>query len=99
MKKRKTALTAAFLYLLTMGGLWMFVNSYTNSYNKLSEEKIVPASLTIEHNRAALTVLNCKIDTDLRNLSPESKLYCGAYIIAPDELRSAAYLISLFLGV
>ncbi len=99
MKKRKTALTAAFLYLLSTGGLWMFVNAYANSYNKLAEKKIVPAVLTIEHSTASITIFDRTLKTDLRELSPESKFYCGAYIAAPDEVRSAAYLISLWLGI
>ena len=95
MKKRKTALTAAFLYLLSTGGLWMFVNSYANSYNKLSTKKIVPAVLTVNQDTATMTVLEHTLSADLRKIAPESKFYCGAYIIAPDEVRSAAYLISL----
>ena len=95
LKKRKTALTAVFLYLLFTGGLWMFVNSYSNSYNKLSEEKIVAASMTIKPDSASISMLEHTVNVDLRALLPESKFYCGAYILAPDEIRSAAYLISL----
>ena len=97
-KRNKTAAGAVLIYLLLVGGMWMFINSYTNSFNRLTEEKIVPASLTINAESASVQVLNKSAELDLSPLSPDSTLYCGAYILSPDEIRSAAYLIS-FLRV
>ena len=97
-KRKKTAAGAVLIYLLLVGGMWMFINSYTNSFNRLTEEKIVPASLTINAESASVQVLNKSAELDLSPLSPDSKLYCGAYILSPAEIRSAAYLIS-FLRV
>ena len=56
-KKKRPPSGAAFIYLLLSGGSWMFINSYANSFNRLSSEKIVPASLTIESGRASVECL------------------------------------------
>ena len=92
-KRKKTAAVAVLMYLLLAGGLWMFINSYTNSFNRLTKDKITPASLTITNENASVQVLDRYAEIDLRPFMPDSKLYCGAYILSPDEIRSAAYLI------
>ena len=94
-KHKKAAASAVFLYLLLAGGSWMFINSYVNSYNRLSGDKITAASLTVSGGNAGVRILNKSADIDLSPIMPDSKLYCGAYILSPDEIRSAAYLISL----
>lgn len=95
-KRKKNAAGAVIIYLLLVGGSWMFINSYTNSFNRLSEEKITPASLTIMPESASVQVLDKAVDIDLKPFVPNSKLYFGAYILSPDEIRSAAYLISFW---
>lgn len=94
-KKKRTAVRVIFLYLLLTVGSWMFLNSYTNSYNRLSEEKIAPASLNIGEDKAAVGLLEHTIEFSTAGIAPDSKLYCAAYLISPDELRLSAYLISL----
>ncbi len=94
-KRKKTAVRAVFIYMLLTFGLWMFLNSYTNSYNRLSDDKIVPAGLDLYGDTASLEVLNHEILLDLSAIAPESRLYCGAYLLSPDELRLTCYLISL----
>ncbi len=93
-KRKKTAVRVVFIYMLLTFGLWMFLNSYTNSYNRLSDDKIVPAGLDLYGDTASLEVLNHEIRLDLSAIAPESRLYCGAYLLSPDELRLTCYLIS-----
>lgn len=98
-KRKKTAVRAIFIYVLLTFGLWMFLNSYTNSYNRLSGEKIVPAGLDLCGDTASIEVLDHEIILDLSVIAPESSLYCGAYLLSPDELRLTCYLISLYNGL
>ena len=94
-KKKRTVVRVIFLYLLLTIGSWMFLNSYSNSYNRLSEEKIAPASLNINDNKASIVFLDHTIEFSMVGIAPESKFYCLAYLLSPDELRLSAYLISL----
>lgn len=94
-KRKKTAVKAIFAYILLSIGLWMFLNSYSNSYNRFSQEKIAPASLDLSGSTASFEMLEHSFDIDLSFIAPDSRLYCGAYLLAPDELRSACYLISI----
>lgn len=94
-KKKKTALTAAFMYLLLSGGTWMFINSYANSYNQMSRSKIIPAAMTVSDDKATLEILHHCAELSISGIAPESKAYCGAYLLSPDEVRGAAYIISL----
>ena len=98
LKRKKTAAGAILVYTLLAGGSWMFINSYTNSFNRLTEKKIKPASLIVSSDSASVQVLNRAAHIDLRPILPESRLYYGAYIFSPDEIRSAAYLISFLHG-
>lgn len=95
-KNKKSAVRAGFAYLLLTTGLWMFIMSYSNSYNRLSAEKIAPASITLTEGSAEMSVLEHSFLLDLSGFLPESKLYCGLYILAPDELRSISALAALF---
>ena len=54
-------------------------------------------SLTVSGGNAKVRILNESADIDLSPIMPDSKFYCGAYILSPDEIRSSAYLISLLL--
>ena len=94
-KNKKTAAGAILMYLFLTGGSWMFINAYANSFNRLSEEKLIPASLTLSGTRANVQVLDRSLDLDLSTFRPDNKLYCAAYLAAPDEIRSAAYLIAI----
>lgn len=94
-KNKNTALKAVFLYLLLSGGSWMFINSYANSYNRLSGDDIRPAGVIISDGQASVELLDHSTEFSISGIAPESKLYCGTYLISPDELRAAAYVISL----
>ena len=93
--KKKTTLTAVFLYLLLSGGLWMFLNSYANSHNHMSEEKIIPVRMTVNGDTASVEILDHCGEFSLSGIAPDSKTYCAAYLVSPDELKAAAYIISL----
>lgn len=60
-KRKRTLLRAIFVYMLLMIGSWMFLNSYSNSYNRLSDEKIAPASLNLSGNTAYIELLDHEI--------------------------------------
>ena len=95
-KRKKAAVRAIFLYLLLTGGAWIFLNCYTNSYNRIAGEKLAPASLDASGGKARVTVLEETVEIDVSAVGGESDLYLAAYLLAPDEARSASYLISLW---
>ena len=43
---------------------------------------------------ANVEILEYSAQFSISGLSPESRVYCIAYLLAPDELRASAYLIS-----
>ena len=94
-KNKKTALKAVFLYLLLSGGSWMFINSYANSYNMLSPKSITPAGIILRDEELSVKLLGHSNNFDISLIAPDSKAYCGIYILAPDEVRTATYIISL----
>lgn len=83
------------MYLLLSGGSWMFLNSYTNSHNHMSEEKIIPVGITVNEDKASVDILNHHREFSLSGISPDNSNYCVAYLASPDEFRAAAYIISL----
>jgi hypothetical protein len=93
-KINKTAVSAVISYIALTVGLWMFLLCYTNSYNRLSEYKITPASFSVEYGRAELDIIGHKYVSDADIFSPDNKACLIAYIIAPDELRGALLLFS-----
>lgn len=97
--RKRTAVRAVFLYVLLTCGLWMFLNCCSNSYNRLSGDKIEPAELDVTGNMAFIGILEHEISLDLTAVSPESRVYCAAFLLAPDEIRSACYLISFCNGL
>lgn len=94
-KKKKTVLRAVFLYLLLSGGSWMFIYSYANSCNHMRGEHIVPAQMVVEDDSATVDILGHSARFSISGIAPNSKLYCGAYLLSPDEVRLAAYVVSL----
>lgn len=93
-KKNRTAVRAAIVYLLLAGGSWMFADSYAKSYNKLTGDRAAPASVDVAGSRVRVGIAGSGAEIDVRYLTPDSKFYCAAYILAPDEFRLACYLIS-----
>ncbi len=94
-KSKKKAVRIIFAYLLLTAGSYMFLKSCCNSYNRLSTERITPASLVINGKTASVSVLEHKFSFSTDILSPESKIYYTAYLIAPDDVRLIAYFISM----
>ena len=91
--RKKTAVRAMLVYIVVTAGIWMFLYAYSNSYNKLTEDKIAPASLVVSGESARLTVLDRGVDLDLRALSPDSRLYTALRLLTPDELAADIYLL------
>lgn len=94
-KKKKTVLRAVFMYLLLSGGSWMFIYSYANSCNHMRGEYMIPAQMVVEDERATVDILGHSAEFSISDIAPHSKLYCGAYLLSPDDLRLAAYVVSL----
>ena len=76
-----------FSYILITTGIYMFLLSYSNSYNRLTTEKIAPASLNITGSGAELKIIGHKLTFGIDKLMPDSKIYYVLYILTPDELR------------
>ncbi len=85
---KKTAVRIMLLYIILTVGFWMFLYSYTNSYNKLTDEKIVPASLAISVESAELKILDRSFIFSINAIEPDSKGYLCLYLLTPDELRA-----------
>lgn len=96
-KKKKTVVRLIFIYLLLTTGIWMFFMSYSNSYNRLSTEKISPASLNLNEQTAEMKILEYTFTIDITKIQPESKLYYVLYLLAPDELKFSAALEPLLI--
>lgn len=94
-KKKKTAFKAVFVYLLMTCGLWIFLNSYANSYNKLTDEKIIPAGVYMNTDSIHVSVIKHSANLDTSMFSSESKLYYVLYMLSPDELRGAVMAFSI----
>ena len=94
-KNKRTALRAVFLYLLMSGGSWMFLNSYANSFNRISGESILPASISVVDENASIELLDHRTGFSISGLMPDSKIYCAAYLLVSDEIRIASYVMSL----
>jgi hypothetical protein len=97
-KKKRTAVRAILLYLILTAGSWMFINSCTNSYNRLTGEDIAPASIVLSGSKASVSILDHNAEIELDSIYPDSKLYFAAYAVSPDELRLITNLVSLCNG-
>ena len=90
-KRKRTAVTAVLTYLLLTVGSWAFLGSYSNSYNKYCEKKIVPVSIDLRGDSAEVNI----IDKSFRisEIPSESRIYCAMYFVLPDEIRLSAHLV------
>ncbi|MCM1132678.1 MAG: hypothetical protein NC340_04325 [Ruminococcus flavefaciens] len=86
--KNKTMVRAILVYIVLTIGMQMFLYAYTNSYNRLTDEKITPASLIVGEESAELKILNRTYNFSLDKISPDSRIYFIAYLFSPDELRA-----------
>lgn len=96
--KKITVFRTALIYVVLTVGIWMFLYSYTNSYNRLTDEKISPASLIVNDDCAEFKILNKSCNISLDIVSPESRLYFAAYLFSPDELKSEILLLFKLLN-
>lgn len=83
----KKAVSRIFIYILLTAGAYMFLVSSSNSYNRMSSEKIAPASIVISGGKASVSVLENSLTFATDCFSPESPLYFTAYLLSPDDIR------------
>lgn len=93
-KKLKVFLKLIFAYVLLTTGIWMFLESYSNSYNRFTTEKIQPANININNNVAEIEILDTDYNISIENILPESKMYYFLYLMSPDELRLLTAIFS-----
>lgn len=86
-RKKNTAVKAVIFCTILTVGIWMFLYSYANSYNRMTDEKIVPAVINVDENGTELDIIGKKIRLDTDCFNDESKLYFILYLIMPIESR------------
>lgn len=95
MKNKKTAFTAVFLYLLITSGIWAFLVSYTNSYNKLSTQRLLPASAVIKSEQLYLSAADKTVTIDISAFKEKNKFYYQCYLLEPDEIKLTSLILFL----
>ena len=89
----KTAFSIILSYAVLTGGMRMFLMSCANSYNKLNEDKVPTARLTVGEKSAQLDILGKKMRFGYISES-DSRGFLAAYLFIPDELRTAVLIAS-----
>lgn len=90
--KKKTVI-AVLMYLILTVGLWMFLYSYANSYNRLTDEKIESARLTVADDLAELELIGEKFVFEQEIFPENNKFYFIIYVFTPAELRGIISLM------
>lgn len=90
--KKKTVI-AVLMYLILTVGLWMFLYSYANSYNRLTDEKIESARLTVADDLAELELIGEKFVFEQEIFPENNKAYFIIYVFTPAELRGIISLM------
>ncbi len=93
-RKKKTAARLIIVYLVLTVGCKMFIDSCTNSHNRLSSEKITPAYFSSNKGNMTFEVLGSRLELNYPHISTESHSYLTAYLLLPDEIRSGILLYS-----
>ena len=86
-KRQKNMVRGVLVYLILTMGLWMFVYSYANSYNRLTDEKIPAAEFIMNENNAEIRAVGRKFNIDTGILAYESDFYFASYMLVPLELK------------
>lgn len=89
----KKVIRIVFLYILATSLLYMFAVSYSNTYNRINNEKIAPAGIVINGGEVTVSVLHDKITIDFGFAEPESRFYYVLYFLSPDSLRNAERIL------
>lgn len=84
---KKITVRLVLMYLILTVGIWMFLYSYSNSYNKLNTEKISAAEIVVDKDKTVVRLAGREYTVDTDVFSPESDFYFAAYMLAPTELR------------
>ena len=98
-KMKKSAILIMFVYIILTVGGFMFLNACGSSYNRLSEEKIVPFSASADERTAEIKILGKTFSIDISETSPESRSWLMFYLAVPDDIRIScciSYYIAAF---
>ena len=87
MKGKKITVRLVLMYLILTVGIWMFLYSYSNSYNKLNSEKISAAEVVVDKDKTVVRLVGREYPVDTDVFSHESEFYFAAYMLAPTEFR------------
>ncbi|MDE6775673.1 MAG: hypothetical protein K2J37_05200 [Ruminococcus sp.] len=98
-KNKKPAVRCVLVYIIVTVGLLMFLYAYTNSYNEMNTEKIVPAMLTVSEEKAEFEIIGGKIEFDLEFFQPESKIFLVLYLISDIEIRAETAVLTWITSV
>lgn len=98
MKNKKTAFMAVLLYILITSGIWGILTACACSFNRLSPEKIKPASVSLCGDSAEISVLDKSVHLDIKKLKADSKLYYAVYLLSADETRLSALILSSMIN-
>lgn len=80
------------VYLVLTVGIWMFLYSYANSHNRLTDEKIAPAAISVDEYGWEIQLVGRRFSFKPEFYSSDSKFYFISYIFAPIELRGGVLL-------
>ncbi len=87
MKGIKNMVRGVLVYLILTMGIWMFLYSYANSYNRLTDEKIPAAEILTDKGSMTMRGAGMSYNISTEIFSAESDFYFAAYMFIPTELR------------
>ncbi len=87
MKDIKNMVRGVLVYLILTMGIWMFLYSYSNSYNRLTDDKIPAAEIIMNEYNATIRAAGRSYDISTEFFSSESDFYFASYMLIPTELK------------
>lgn len=80
------------IYLVLTVGIWMFIYSYTNSHNRLTDEKITSAAFAVDESDWEILLMGRRFSFEPEIFVSDSKFFFISYIFSPIELRGEVLL-------
>lgn len=84
------------VYLVLTVGCKMFIDSYTNSRNRLMAEKICPVMFSSEDGKLSIEILGKRRVFEMPAFVENRGVCFSAYVLMPDDIRTAVLLFSDF---
>ena len=84
---KKPVMMILFVYVLLTFGAWIFLNAGGSSYNRLSEEKIIPFSVNADGENAEIKILGKIFRIDISGTAPENRAWLSFYLAVSDDIR------------